>query len=145
VREALQRLGSFTVVGAVAFIVDISVYNILASGFGIGPITSKIVSVALATGVSWVGSHYVTFRQFAGRPKREEALLFGLTNLVGLGIAAACLVVSHYVLGLTSPLANNISANVVGVLLGNVFRYVAYRFFVFRPVLQESAEPSLAA
>ncbi|MHA7280916.1 hypothetical protein ACX80H_14345 [Arthrobacter sp. MDT2-2] len=52
---------------------------------------------------------------------------------------------SHYVLGLTSPLANNISANVVGVLLGNVFRYVAYRFFVFRPVLQESAEPSLAA
>ncbi|MDN4609451.1 GtrA family protein [Arthrobacter burdickii] len=144
-REALQRLGSFTVVGAVAFIVDISVYNILASGFGIGPITSKVVSVTLATGVSWLGSHYVTFRQFAGRPKREEALLFGLTNLVGLGIAAACLVVSHYLLGFTSPLANNISANVVGVLLGNVFRYVAYRFFVFRPVLQEAAEPSFAA
>ncbi|MDQ0736887.1 GtrA family protein [Arthrobacter agilis] len=135
---ALQRLGSFTIVGTIAFIVDISVYNVLASGFGIGPITSKIASVILATGVSWLGSHYVTFRQFAGRPKREEAVLFGLTNLVGLGIAATCLFVSHYVLGLTSPLANNISGNVVGVLLGNVFRYVAYRFFVFRPVLEHA-------
>jgi putative flippase GtrA len=138
VRNGLQRVGSFTLVGTVAFIVDISMFNILASGLGAGPITSKVASVTLATGVSWLGSHYVTFRQFAGRPKRQEALLFGLTNLVGLGIAAACLVVSHYLLGLTSPLANNISANVVGVLLGNVFRYVAYRYFVFRP-----AQPSL--
>ncbi|MHA7145642.1 GtrA family protein [Arthrobacter sp. TmT3-37] len=144
-REALQRLGSFAAVGTVAFLVDISVFNILALGFGVGPITSKIVSVALATGVSWLGSHYVTFRAFAGRPKREEAILFALTNLVGLGIAAACLVVSHYLLGLTSPLANNISANVVGVLLGNVFRYVAYRFFVFRPALPAATATLCAA
>jgi putative flippase GtrA len=136
---ALQRLGSFTIVGTVAFIVDISVYNILDSRFGVGPITSKVASVTLATGVSWLGSHYVTFRRFAGRPKREEAVLFGLTNLVGLGIAAACLFVSHYVLGLTGPLADNISGNVVGVLLGNVFRYLAYRFFVFRPSALEPA------
>ncbi|WP_104116763.1 GtrA family protein [Arthrobacter sp. B1805] len=133
---ALQRLGSFTAVGTVAFVVDISAFNILASGVGVGPITSKVISVVLATGVSWLGSHYVTFREFAGRPKRQEALLFGLTNLAGLGIAAACLAISHYALGLTSPLADNISANVVGVLLGNVFRYIAYRFFVFRPAAQ---------
>lgn len=137
-RGAVQRLGSFTAVGTVAFLVDISVFNLLASGVGVGPVSSKVISVALATGVSWLGSHYVTFRQFAGRPKRQEALLFGLTNLAGLGIAAACLAVSHYVLGLTSPLANNISANVVGVLLGNVFRYAAYRFFVFRPQPQKT-------
>ncbi|MGV0109492.1 GtrA family protein [Arthrobacter sp. CP30] len=143
-RAALRRLGSFTLVGTVAFVVDISVFNILASGLGIGPISSKIVSVVLATGVSWVGSHYLTFRMLAGRPKREEALLFGLTNLIGLGIAAACLVVSHYVLGLTSPLADNISANVIGVLLGNVFRYGAYRFFVFRPAtVPASPQPSV--
>jgi putative flippase GtrA len=140
VSGALQRLGSFTAVGTVAFIVDISVFNILASGFGAGPITAKVISVTLATGVSWLGSRYLTFHEFAGRPKRQEALLFALTNLVGLGIAAACLVVSHYILGFTSPLANNISGNVVGVLLGNVFRYVAYRYFVFRP-----ADPSPSA
>jgi putative flippase GtrA len=35
------------------------------------------------------------------------------------------------VLGLTSRLADNISANVVGVGLGTVFRFVTYKRFVF--------------
>ncbi|WP_247827787.1 GtrA family protein [Arthrobacter antioxidans] len=131
-RDAWKRLGSFTAVGTVAFIVDIAVFNILSSGLGMGPISSKVSSVALATGVSWWGSRHFTFRGFGGRAKRQEAILFGLTNLVGLGIATACLFVSHYVLGFRSPLADNISGNVIGVLLGNVFRYLAYRFVVFQ-------------
>ncbi|WP_258069828.1 GtrA family protein [Arthrobacter sp. SX1312] len=138
-RDAWKRLGSFTAVGAVAFIVDISVFNILSSGLGVGPISSKVSSVALATGVSWLGSRHFTFREFRGRAKRQEALLFGLTNLVGLGIATACLFVSHYLLGFKSPLADNVSGNVIGVLLGNVFRYLAYRFVVFQPPHRVSA------
>ena len=133
-RGGLKRIGSFTAVGTVAFVVDISLFNIMASGFNLGPITSKVISVTAATAISWLGSRYFTFRELGGRRKSEEAILFFLVNLVGLGIAAGCLFVSHYLLGLTSALANNISANVVGVLLGNVFRYVAYRFYVFRPV-----------
>lgn len=139
-REAWRRLGSFTAVGAVAFVVDISVFNILSSGLGVGPISSKVCSVALATGVSWWGSRHFTFRDFGGRAKRQEALLFGLTNLLGLGIATACLFVSHYVLGFRGPLADNISGNVIGVLLGNVFRYLAYRFVVFQPPHPASAD-----
>lgn len=135
----LKRVGSFTVVGTVAFVVDISLFNVLASGVGMGPITSKVSSVAAATMVSWLGSRYLTFRELGGRRKGEEAVLFFLVNLVGLGIAAACLFVSHYLLGLTSALADNISANVVGVLLGNVFRYVAYRFYVFQPATSDGA------
>ncbi|MBG6225069.1 putative flippase GtrA [Arthrobacter sp. CAN_A2] len=138
-RDAWKRLGSFTAVGAVAFVVDISVFNLLSSGLGVGPISSKVTSVALATGVSWLGSRHFTFREFRGRAKRQEAILFGLTNLVGLGIATACLFVSHYVLGLRSPLADNISGNVIGVLLGNVFRYLAYRFVVFQSPQHDSA------
>ncbi|MHA7241023.1 GtrA family protein [Arthrobacter sp. TMS1-12-1] len=131
--DALKRLGSFTAVGAVAFVVDISMFNILSSGLGMGPISSKVLSVALATAVSWLGSRHFTFRGFGGRSRRQEAVLFGLTNLMGLGIATACLFVSHYLLGFTSPLADNVSGNVIGVLLGNVFRYLAYRFVVFQP------------
>ena len=43
------------------------------------------------------------------------------------------LVLSHDVLGLTSRLADNTSANVVGLALGTVFRFVTYRRFVFAP------------
>ncbi len=46
-------------------------------------------------------------------------------------IAVGCLAISTYALGLTSPLAKNISANVVGLALGTAFRYVAYRRLVF--------------
>ena len=55
-----------------------------------------------------------------------------------MGIAVGCLAVSHYVLGFTSALADNISANGVGLVLGTAFRYVCYRYLVF-------AEPASAA
>ena len=41
------------------------------------------------------------------------------------------LALSHDVLGLTSRLADNISANLVGLALGTVFRYLTYKRFVF--------------
>jgi len=50
-----------------------------------------------------------------------------------MGIGLACLWVSHYVLGHTSVLADNISSNVIGLLLGAVFRFVLYRYWVFSP------------
>ena len=53
-----------------------------------------------------------------------------LPGLIG-AIALACLTVSHYVMDLRSPLADNISANGVGLVLGTLFRFWAYRRFVF--------------
>ena len=39
--------------------------------------------------------------------------------------------ISHDVLGLTSRLADNISANIIGLALGTIFRYLTYKRFVF--------------
>ncbi len=128
-----QRLGSFTFVGIVAFAVDFCLFNIFTSSLGANPVPAKVLSVAAATAVSWAGSHYVTFRELGGRPIPHETFLFAITNLIGLGLAAGCLSISHYLLGFTSVLANNVSGNVVGVLLGNVLRYFSYRYVVFRP------------
>lgn len=129
----VQRLGSFTIVGTVAFVVDLGGFNLLAYGSGTGLMTAKILSVALATVVSWAGSRYFTFKELGGRTSFHEILLFALTNVVGLGSAAGCLYVSHYLLGFTSVVADNIAGNVIGVLLGNVFRYFSYRYVVFQP------------
>jgi putative flippase GtrA len=128
-----RRLRSFSIVGTVAFIVDFGLYNFFAYGLGADVIPAKILSVAAATAVSWAGSRYVTFRELGGRSTLHETLLFALTNLLGLGIAAGCLYVSHYLLGYTSVLADNVAGSIFGVLLGNVFRYFAYRYIVFQP------------
>ena len=59
------------------------------------------------------------------------AAVTALVNAGGMLIAVGSLGVSHYVLGFTSPLADNISANGVGLVLGTAFRYFCYRYLVF--------------
>lgn len=131
VREVVK----FGVVGAVAYLVDVGLFNLLRYG-GEGvledrPLTAKAVSVTVATCVAWAGNRLWTFRhRRTDRPGRE-LVQFAVINVVGMGIALACLGVSHYLLDLTSPLADNVSANGVGLVLGTLFRFYAYRTYVF--------------
>ena len=55
----------------------------------------------------------------------------GLANLGGIAITQFCLLFTHHVLGLTSPLADNVAAYVVGFGLGTAFRFVFYHYVVF--------------
>ena len=133
-KRLAHQLASFGAVGGLAFVVDITIYNILrATVLDGSPILSKVVSVAVATVVAWLGNRYLTFRgeRAPGATAWREGILFAAMNVVGLLIAAACLVVSHYVLGFTSQLADNVSGNVVGLVLGTSFRFFAYRTLVF--------------
>lgn len=146
-RARLLELFRFGSVGALAYVVDVGVFNLLRFGpgelLGHKPLTAKVISVVVATLVAWVGNRYWAFadRRTAGRGR--ELALFAAVNVVGMGIAVTCLAVSHYVLGLTSALADNISANVVGLVLGAVFRYLAYRRVVFTSTaaLRSAATP----
>ncbi|MBI1379344.1 MAG: GtrA family protein [Frankiales bacterium] len=138
-----QRLGSllhevakFGVVGIVALVVDVGLFNVLRFAGGEGPfydkpLTAKVISVTVATTVAYFGNRYWTFRNRGRTTFRREYLLFFVLNGVGLGISVACLWFSHYALGLTGPVADNISANVVGLGLGTLFRFWSYRRWVF--------------
>ena len=142
-----RELVKFGVVGAVAYVVDVTVFNLLLFGVPLGvdpaledrPLTAKVASVAVATLVAWVGNRYWTFRRRRRASARRELALFAVMNVGGMLIALSCLGISHYVLGLTSPLADNISANVVGLALGTAFRFLAYRNWVFT---EADAEPA---
>jgi putative flippase GtrA len=132
VREVIK----FGLVGAVAFVVDIGLFNVLRFAGGEGvlydrPLTAKVVSVTVATFVAWLGNRYWTFRRRRRAAAAHELVLFVVFNVAGMLIALACLGFSHYVLDLRSPLADNISANGVGLVLGTLFRFWAYRTFVF--------------
>lgn len=127
-REVLK----FGMVGAVAYVVDVSVFNALRLGpLSDAPLSAKASSVAVATVVAWLGNRYWTFRRRRRASARRELVLFVVMNAIGMGIALVCLWISHYVLGFTSPLADNIAANVVGLALGTAFRFYAYRTWVF--------------
>lgn len=134
-RARLLELLRFGSVGGLAFVVDTGLFNLLRFGPGDlledKPITAKILSVAVATLVSWVGNRYWTFSDRRTETRVRELMGFAVVNIGGMAIAVACLGISHYVLDLRSPLADNISANGVGLVLGTAFRYLAYRSWVF--------------
>ena len=64
-----------------------------------------------------------------------------MLNAIGLAITLLPLAVSRYVLDLDSALADNISANVIGIGLGTLFRFWSYRRWVF-PAVEEEPEAS---
>ena len=133
-----REMIKFGIVGAVAFVIDLGLFNILRatvlSGYGNGPLSraviATIISAAVATCVAWIGNRMWTFRHRRNRPVHHEALLFALTNGVALLIQAGCVGFSHHFLGQESLVVENV-AKLVGIGLGTLFRFWAYRKFVF--------------
>lgn len=132
----MRELAAFGTVGALAFVVDTGLFNLLrlhpASPLSHKPLTDKIISAGVATLLSWVGNRWWTYRHQRREALLPELLLFGVMNGLALLIAVGCLALSHYVLGFRSALADNVSGNLVGVGLGTAFRFLAYRTWVFR-------------
>ncbi|GAA4421678.1 hypothetical protein GCM10023169_14780 [Georgenia halophila] len=131
----LHEVARFCTVGGMAFVVDVGLFNLVRFGpgelLGEWPLVAKVLSVSVSVLVAWLGNRRWTFARTRRRERRRELALFVGVNLGGMAIAVGCLAVSHYVLGLTSPLADNIAANGVGLVLGTAFRYVCYRYLVF--------------
>ncbi|MEI2785621.1 MAG: GtrA family protein [Candidatus Nanopelagicales bacterium] len=135
----LQQIAKFGVVGLVALVVDVGLFNLLRFAGGEGPLydkplTAKIVSVIVATTVAYIGNRIWTFSDRGRTGVAREYLLFFVLNGIALGITLSVLWFSHYALGLTSPLADNISANIIGLGLGTLFRFWSYRKWVFPEV-----------
>ncbi len=134
--DLLREVAKFGVVGLVALVVDVGLFNLLRFAGGEGPLydkplTAKAISVTVATLVAYVGNRYWTFRHRARTGFAREYVLFFVLNGVGLLISVGVLWVSHYGLNLRTPLADNISANVIGLGLGTLFRFWSYRRWVF--------------
>ncbi|MCU1546345.1 MAG: GtrA family protein [Homoserinimonas sp.] len=144
-RTLLTQLTRFGLVGAVGFVVDVTVFNmlwltVLAPGtVEGGPVIAKVISTSLAIAVNWVGNRYWAFEQSShGHPLRE-AFQFTLVSIGGMAIGLACLWISRYAIGFDSLLADNIAGNGIGLALGTVFRFWLYRVWVFNPAARRRA------
>ena len=136
-RALVTQLGRFGLVGLVGLAIDVGVFNLLRltvlspDVLHEGPVIAKVISTSLAIVANWLGNRYWTF----GRERRphwiREAIEFGLVSAGGMLIALGCLWVSHYALGFSSVFADNVSTNVVGLVLGTLFRFTFYRLWVF--------------
>jgi putative flippase GtrA len=148
VEHLVHEVAKFGLVGLLGMVVDLPIYNWLVfdnplviadSGEGMlhhKPLTAKFISVTAATIATYLGNRHWTWRHRERTGLHREYVLFFALNGIGLLIAAGCLGFSRYVLDQHSWLADNISANVIGLGLGTLFRFWSYRRFVFREEIE---------
>ena len=128
----------YVVVGLCATVLDVLIFNLLisANAFADSANTSffaKGISSIIAICVAYLGHRFWTFQHRKGSSSTTNQLvLFLFVNVIGLGIALMCLWVCRNLLGYTSQLSDNISANFVGLGLATAFRFLASRQFVFK-------------
>jgi putative flippase GtrA len=130
IRRLLPELIKFGVVGGIGSVIDLGGAAVLHGKYHVGPLESKAISTAVATVVTYLGSRFWTFKDRENQSLRREAVLFIMLNLAGLFIAEAVIAFVTYALGRHSQLEYN-AASVVGTGLATIFRYFAYRRWVF--------------
>jgi len=142
-QHLVHEVAKFGLVGLLGLIVDLPIYNwlvfnnpLVLADSGVGmlhhkPLTAKFISVTVATIATYLGNRYWTWRHRERSGLHREYVLFFVLNGIGLLIAAGCLAFSRYVLDLHSWLSDNIAANFIGLGLGTLFRFWAYKRFVF--------------
>jgi len=135
-----REMVKFALVGAAAFVVDTAVFMVLKTTvLAPKPVTAKIIAVLVATIVGYILNREWSFRTRGGRERHHEAALYFAISAVGMAINAAPLWVSRYgfdlqvphVSRLTMEIADFTSAQIVGTLLAMLFRWWAFRRYVF--------------
>jgi putative flippase GtrA len=127
-RILLKEITAFGAVGFVSLIIDLSIYNALAPH---GWLKAKFVSTIVATAFAYFGNRHLSFSHRARTSiSRETSFFFGINFIV--------LIASELVLALFSyPLHfsdDHLVMNVVNlatIALGTLFRFWAYKRFVF--------------
>jgi putative flippase GtrA len=131
-RPLVSELAKFLVVGGFCFVLDTLLANWFHFGLGLGPTTSKTLSTVIATAVSYVGNRLWSFahRVDADNGHGQDVGVYTAINVVGLVITLVPVDVAHYVLSETGKVAFNVS-QVLGTAAATVFRFWAYRRYVF--------------
>jgi putative flippase GtrA len=134
----LSEGAKFLTVGGVATVVSFVIFNGLVHGYlgGPGPMHEQplwafVIANTVGMVVSYRGSRSWAFRNRSAVGVAGGRLAFFVINIVSMVIPLGCLSFTRYVLGLTDPFADNISANVVGLALGTLARFWAIRRFIF--------------
>jgi putative flippase GtrA len=135
-REMLK----FAFVGGICFLITVAVnYGLKLTVLGDKPVTAQAIAVIVATIVSYVLNREWAFRTRGGRERAHEAALFFLISGMGVVLNTAPLWISRYALDLQVPnvdrvaqeLADFASGMIVGTLVAMVFRWWAFKKWVF--------------
>ncbi|WP_255362336.1 GtrA family protein [Blastococcus aurantiacus] len=129
-RRRLKELGAFGVVGGIAFVVDIGLFQLLYGHLEVGAVTSKTLATLVSMSVAFLGHRNWAFAHRDKTTIRRSFTLFTLINLFTLVLGAAIIWFVRYPLDQERLLVIQ-AANIASIGLNSVLRYLAYRRWVF--------------
>jgi putative flippase GtrA len=129
-RILMKEVAAFGIVGFGALVIDLGIYNLLLTHH-IGVLTSKLISTVVSTTFAYFGNRYFSFSHRARTSiGRETTFFFGINGVALVG-AELVLALFAYPFGYKyDHLAMNI-VNLFTIGLGTIFRFWAYKRFVF--------------
>jgi putative flippase GtrA len=139
----LKELGAFGVVGGIAFVVDVGLFQLLYGFLEVGAVTSKTLATLVSMTVAFLGHRNWAFAHRDRTTVRRSFALFTLVNLTTLVLGAAVIWFVRYPLEQERLLIIQI-ANIGSIGLNSVLRYLAYRRWVF-PAFAAAPEPAVTA
>jgi putative flippase GtrA len=141
VRTMLPEMIKFGIVGGLGTVIDLGGAALLQGKYHVEPLAAKAISVSVAMVLTYLGSRFWTFKARENQSVRREAVLFLVLNIFGLLMAEAVIGLVTYVMGLHGRLEYN-AASFVGTGLGTIFRFWAYRKWIF---LEPEKSPAAAS
>lgn len=126
-RILLKELAAFGVVGAVGFVLQLGLFNLLHD---IGSLKANAVATVVATAFNYVGNRYLSFSHRARTGLRREATWFFGINVVTLVIAQLVLAIAYPFDKQDDRFLTSVLV-VIGIGIGTIIRFWAYKRFVF--------------
>ncbi len=132
--ERMRRLApeatAFAVIGAGNTLLYLAITWALLS---IGAVKASIIATIITTTVAYLANRYWTYRNHTRTALRREYTLFFGFNLIGMVIQSGTLGIGKYGFGLSEK--NDefafLAVTLVGIVVATLFRFWAYRTFVF--------------
>ena len=130
-RLLLKEVAAFGLIGALAFAIDIGLFTWLTHALHVGALKSKAVSTLVSTTFAYFGNRHLSFSHRARSSiRRETAFFFGI-NLITLVFAEVALALTVYGFGYGHSSGVVSVVNLATIAVGTVFRFWAYKRFVF--------------
>jgi putative flippase GtrA len=127
-RILLKELAAFGFIGALAFAIDLGVFAWLQD---YGALKANAASTVLSTAFAYVGNRHLSFSHRARSGlARETSFFFGI-NLITLAFSELAIALFVYGLDYAHGSDTVFLVKVVTIAIGTVFRFWAYKRFVF--------------
>jgi len=144
-RALTEEFAKFGTIGVINLFVNFAVFNLLwLTVLRTGEVKAKAIATIVATTCAYFMNRHWTYRDRPKSTLRREYSLFFVFNLVGLVIEVTVVFIAKYGFHQTHIFVLNLVTG-LGIILGTIFRFWAYRTHVFKREELDTVEAVEAA